>query len=394
MTNKTIEDRVFESVKQKILSETVYIEEKNNEPEQLEEADVVTYDALDGYTGKIQSGTFVRMGYIDSVEISKSSRYINPENLKKLKDTYKDSDDKPLQRRFMNTVIPDAENFLAGNGKRKTMDFNFGDNLELVNYIVYQMNWMSNEKVADIERRKAEEIQKLRRLYKFGETGAEDTWRAKGKTVKKKDGTSYFRYTYGGPNVMPQTYSQGSTYNKSNDGGEASDERNKWQDPITQKTAFRQSPKAIESRMFLYDTETGEVEEFDKNLYFVLKNEFGRAKVEKAVEELEDEERAYKEALEKIYADKNLQSAHTFKEEKTLWMAYTILMPDKTRQPSKRWINRELKNKYGDIIKKLNIEDKMKVVEDFSDVYGKNLEESTELNETKSFMNRLDNICK
>jgi len=363
----------------------------NNE---IFEADVTTYDALSGYVGKIKAGAFARMGYIESVKLSKSRRYVNQDNLDKLKSAYKDSDDKPLQRRFMGSIIPDAEEYLAGDGKRKTMDFNFGEDVELINYVVFQMNWLTNENLANIERKKQDEILKLRKLYGFGEPGSENTWRAKGRNVKKKDGSTEFQYSYGGPGLLPITKGgkSGSGYTQSADGGEESDERNKWIDPETGKAAFRQRPSVIESHMFLFDAETGDVEEFDKNLYFILKNEFGAAKSEKAVEELEDDERSYKEALAKIYDIKELQSAHTYLEDKTLWMAYTIIMPDKSKQPSKRWLNKELVNKYRDIFRKLNIEDKMRAVEDFSDAFGKDYSGSKELNEAKSLMSRMDII--
>lgn len=299
----------------------------------------ITGDNLIDYLGTIPRGRFVRMGYISSESISTGLRYVNADNYAKFVNSYTDSDEYPLQRKYLGNVRGDMEDYLQ-NGKSKTMKFNLNSDIEIVSYSVFVVNWLNPQGVADLEDAKFTALQRLRKEHGFGAEGAEDTWRGKFDVYKTGANAGKKRYTYGGAGILPIKSEHAPDKSKYNRVGD-NDERDVFVSDDGE-VAFRQRPPEVVKKIyFLLDKTTGEVEVMNNELFKVLKNSFGK-KVDDKFAGLEADEIAYKKALEKLNAD--YPSAHTLLRSKTLWMSYTIERGN--TKDRKRWVNTELLSQY------------------------------------------------
>lgn len=299
----------------------------------------ITGDNLIDYLGTIPRGRFVTMGYINSEEISTGLRYVNADNYAKFVNSYTDSDEYPLQRKYLGNVRGDMEDYLQ-NGKTKTMKFNFNSDIAIVSYSVFQLNWLNAQGVAELEATKSDALQRLRKEHGFGAEGAEDTWRGKFSLYKTGKNAGEKRYVYGGADIMPIKNAHVADTSKFNQRGEE-DERDIFKSEEGD-VVFRQRPPVLVKKLyFLVDKTTGDVEVMNNQLFKVLKDSFGK-KVENKVEDLEEDELAYKKALAQLNTD--YPSAHTLHRNKTLWMSYTIERGN--TKDRKRWVNTELLSQY------------------------------------------------
>ena len=316
----------------------------------------VTNDDFTSFTGKIQSKWGVRIGYISSEKLSAKNRYVTQTNYDELRSAYKPGEDKPLTRKFMGTTMDDIGSYLANNDpkKRKTMDFNFGENISIVNYTVYALSWLNQDDVADIEQKKNDELLRLRQKYGFGEEGAENTWRNKHTFYKTGEHQGEKKWTYGGPGLMPQIgHVGGNKYNER----DYSDEKSGFKDELG-NIAYRQKPTGIVLRKYyLIDETNGNVEELDENLFNILSKKFGAVKAKAAVDELEKDEAEYVRELNELNGREDLKSAINFLKDKTLWMTYSVKRTDKTIE-SKRWINPQLEERYSALLPLMDLTDK------------------------------------
>ena len=308
----------------------------------MTESEVVTSDNLDGYVGKIGDGWFVRSGYINSADVRGERRYVNQDNLERLKGYQGQVGS--IGKKFLGTSVEDSDAWMSNTNpkKNKTVTFNFGEGISIVEYTEYEMNWYSNEKVAKIERNKFDKILALRKKYGFdGSDDANNSWRGKSREIKSGEHAGEKVYTYGNGGLMPDNTNKpkGTPYIMPSKDSEL----NLWTDPETGKRAYRQSPRVVKRVYVAIDAETGEVEKLPDGFVEFLSTKFGRPAVKKTQEELEADEQAYKNELAQIENENELKSAWSLLEDKTLWMSYTIQMPDGSKRPSKTWKNDALK---------------------------------------------------
>lgn len=336
----------------------------------MSEADVVTTDNLDGYIGKIGRGWFVYCGYINEVKLSSSSRYVNADNLGKLRGMSGNLG--PVGKKFMGTTVDDAQAWLDDQNpkKRKTVDFHFSEDVSMIEYVEYEMHWFDNKKVAEIEKNKFDRMLDLRKKHGFdGSEEANNSWRGKTSIIGSGPRKGETKYVYGGGGLMPNydNRGKGTNYTAPDD----TTEINMWVDPITGKRAYRQDPKALRRKYIMIDNSTGEVEDMDAELYSLLKDQFGRPKVEQAKAELEAEEQAFVDDMKAL--EKEFRSALSLLEDKTLWMSYTIQMPDGSTRPSKTWKNPALESKYENVINHLGLGKKLMTKTGMNEMYQDNI---------------------
>lgn len=341
----------------------------------LNEERNVTSDNLENYL-KEMNGRIVFIGYINEIsKISQSRRYANAENSAQLTKHY-DEGGKILKKFLGDTPQSVAKWVKDPTGK--TTNFNLNtEGVSIVSYTLYKMNWLSNEDVAEIERKKEEAKQALRKEHGFGEDHGENDWR--NKTTTDKSGKT--SYVYGGNSILSNqtNKSKGTIYTISSQ----SSEQNGWEsnsDTIKDR-AWRQRPEIFSRKYFAIDKETGEVESVSDDFMTLMDSGFKAKKVEKVKAELEADEAAYVNALAELNARPEFASAITLLESKTLWMSYTPRSKGDAPQP-KTWINSELMSKYSTLIDYIpNLRKKLTPTDNISELYDRNIKPVLEFQE-------------
>lgn len=341
MENHMTINEAEQNLKEKLIKEGL---------EEAEDKHEITTDKFADYTGKIKKGWAVHVGYVTTETLALSRTYPTQKSHDELSakigagvgDKFKD---------YIGTSLDDMQKFIDNPGKSKTFKFPVKENYEIIKFQEYSMNWMDRESIAAFYKAIGDKELDLRRQSGFGQEGAEDTWRGKFTFYKTGEKAGQKKYAYGGAGLLPQVDKGGNTYTDSND---AEGFQDSWKDPKTGKHALRQKAVAYgEPRYFLHDLNVNSYEEVSKDIVYTLAYKFKQPKV---VQELEQDEQAFVDALKNIRSESS--AVWKLMEEKCLFITYTLVMPNGSKQP-KRLVNQDLKAQLEPIINDLGLRDKL-----------------------------------
>lgn len=246
-------------------------------------------------TNHIQNGHFVSIGYLSDTKLALSKRYITPENDAELANRIANNPDSRFGQDFAKARL--GAKYQKGlSGQSKTGEFEISP-VHILKMTRYNFQWKNAEKLRqDYEERELPLEQAIRKHHGFTEFDSANEFDETDWHVKKN---SKGGWKYGGPSIFPEV----ADGNKSGlgwkpiGGGEA----DFFEHEKTHNISFRQvmSDKNIKSYELYYVSEDdGVLNPFDQDTYNFLKDGFGRAKVENAIEDVLDEEKAFLKDME------------------------------------------------------------------------------------------------
>lgn len=290
-------------------------------------------------TNHIQNGQYVSIGYLEEETLSTKRRYINQDNDKKLEDIANKNGER-FNRDFQN-VRKGIKYQRALNGETTTGDFEL-DPVHILKLGRYNFQWKNAEKKRDDYENKELPLQHaIRKHYGFTSFESEyefdeDDWHLK----KNKNGKSLYKGPSIYPEVEPEDSENGLGWNPI--GGEGADF---FEHENTHNISFRQvlnKSNMREYNFYYVREDDGILEPLDKAAYYVLKEEFKKQDIEKACDDLLDDERMFLEDM-KEFGKRFLH--RTFNWEKILYMvASTVGVDSETGKKIYEpflWINDE-----------------------------------------------------
>lgn len=251
--------------------------------------------------------------------------------------------------KFLSTTLDDIDAYNADTRKtkRKTIDLPFSDRYAIVEFMALSVTWRSAKGLANFYKNTHDDYLRLRKDYGFGEEGAENTWRGKSTVIKTGKNAGKTKYTYGGAGLLPivNPDAPDNAYKKVSYGEDFADT---YEDETTGMKAYRQQATVYGTpRYFLVNMDNGKTEELSKSFVDFLKKGMS-SRTTSAVEELEEDERAYKDAL-KLIRDKE-SSVWNLLKDKTLYIHATKHAQNGDKTPID-YTNQELEAKFPEIVR-------------------------------------------